>query len=151
MEYIIVILLLLIIFLLWKYHYVVIPSSSNDWLILLWNDEKDEKKIYIDFLPIIGWTYRKPINSHGRYEPVTPFYGKKHRTDNEKILSYFWFRNGNQYEFTDDIRSFNKNLWEELDEYLSADVRVELMSNIPDCLKNKYEQIVCKYRNQRTV
>lgn len=145
MEITIVVCLLVIIFLLWKNNDKVILSSSNDWLVLLW---ENEGKINIEFSPIIGWRYRKSIQSMGHYEPVTPFYGKKYRTDENfnkfKIISYYWFRDGKQYDYTDDIRSFNQNFWEDLNENVKSNVKIKLLSNIPDIFKDKYDNIVSK-------
>jgi len=150
MEYIIVIgIIIIIILLLWKNCNKVIPSGSNDWLVIL--SEKDTDKIVsVEFLPVIGWRYGKSLSSRGHYEPVTPFYGNRlsYRINKFNLINYYWFRDGHEYDFTDDVRSFSRSFWEDLKSYMYNDYRLIPISNIPETFKDKYTMIIDEHKNK---
>lgn len=162
MEIITVILLVVISVLLWKIKFGprFLAANANDWVILEWhklrdpgNVEKvtwdDEAPMHIEFVPVMGWEYK-----HGKATPITPpAYQIRSRLnvsrfDNkakDETLGY-WIRDGAVYDFSG---MSSGDFWENLSDFASAGIKIEVHGDVPDFFRKKLFEIIAMSEQQQ--
>ncbi|MFZ4440914.1 MAG: hypothetical protein ACOYOS_21080 [Syntrophales bacterium] len=168
MEIVVLILLGLIVVFLWtiKCGLKFFAASSDDWIVLEWHKIRGagtakamwaaDAPVYIEFVPVIGWTYDHWGYKYGKPTPITPPHYHVRDRLNVKLLDSkaeyetisYWIRNGLEYNISDEWGSVD--FWETLLDNAIAGKIIEVHGNVPDsCSKRLFEIIAISEKNQK--